>query len=225
MRAYWPSEPDRQCRRTCSQHWQTFVHNHARSIVACDFLVAVTARFRVLYVLVVMEVGTRKILHCNVTAHPTAAWSLQQFREALPSDRQCKFLIHDRDSIFSPGLDRELESFGLRVLRTPVRAPQANAYCERLVGTIRRECLDFLIPLSESHLRVTLKEWVRHYNEGRPHMSRGPGIPADQHRNKERAIQRLRTGSRHRLPKNCEVRARRILGGLHHEYSLEKKAA
>src|ERR1700687_4138867 len=225
VRAYWPSEPDRQCRRTCSQHWQTFVHNHARSIVACDFLVAVTARFRLLYVLVVMEVGTRKILHCNVTAHPTAAWSLQQFREALPSDRQCKFLIHDRDSIFSPGLDRELESFGLRVLRTPVRAPQANAYCERLVGTIRRECLDFLIPLSESHLRVTLKEWVRHYNEGRPHMSLGPGIPADQHRNKVRAIQRLRTGSRHRLPKNCEVRARRILGGLHHESSLEKKAA
>ncbi len=122
----------------------------------CDFLVSVTARFRVLYVLVVMEVGTRKILHCNVTAHPNATWTLQQFREAIPGDHQWTFLIHDRDSIFSSDLDRELESFGFRVLRTPVRAPQANAYCERLVGTLRRECLDFLIPLSESHLRGTL---------------------------------------------------------------------
>jgi len=127
----------------------------------------------VLYLFTVMEVGTRKILHCNITAHPTAAWSLQQLREALPGDHPYKFLIHDRDSIFSLSLDRELESFGLRVLRTPVRAPQANAYCERLVGTIRRECLDFLIPLSESHLRMMLKEWVRHYNQGRPHMSLG----------------------------------------------------
>ena len=104
--------------------------------------------------LVVMEVGTRKILHCNVTAHPTATWTLQQFREAMPIVHQCKFLIHDRDSIFSRSLDCELESFGIRVLRTPVRAPQGNAYCERLVGTIRRECLDFLIPLSESNLRI-----------------------------------------------------------------------
>jgi putative transposase len=225
VRAYWPSEPDRRCRRTSLQHWQTFVRNHARSIVASDFLVAVTARFRLLYVLVVMEVGTRRILHCNVTMHPTAAWSLQQFREALPGDRQCKFLIHDRDSIFSLSLDRELEGFGLRVLRTPVRAPQANSYCERLVGTIRRECLDFLIPLSESHLRVMLKEWVRHYNEGRPHMSLGPGLPADHHSNKDRALPRLGTMNRHRLPKRYEIRKKPVLGGLHHEYSLEKKAA
>jgi putative transposase len=201
VRAYWPSEPDRRCRTTSSQHWRTFVRNHARSIVACDFLVAVTARFRVLYVLVVMEVGTRRILHCNVTAHPTAAWTLQQFREAIPSDHRCQFLIHDRDAIFSPGLDRELEGFGHRVQRTPVQAPKANAYCERLVGTLRRECLDFLIPLNESHLRMSLREWVRHYNEGRPHVSLGPGFPGQDadNNNKEGAVQRLRTGSRHRL--------------------------
>jgi len=226
VRAYWPSEPDRRCRRTSSQHWRTFVRNHARSIIACDFLVAVMARFRVLYVLLVMEVGTRKILLCNVTAHPSATWTLQQFREALPGDHACKFLIHDRDSIFSASLDRELESFGLRVLRTPVRAPQANAYCERLVGTLRRECLDFLIPLSENHLRMMLQEWVRHYNQGRPHLSLGPGIPADTaDSNKERAIRQLRTRARHRLPAHCEIRARPILGGLHHEYYLEKIAA
>jgi transposase InsO family protein len=120
------------------------------------------------------------------------------FREAIPGDHQCKFLIHDRDSIFSPSLDQELEGFGLRVLRTPVRSPQANAYCERLVGTIRRECLDFLIPLNESHLRVLLKEWVRHYNEGRPHMSLGPGIPEHNDINKEAAILRLRKRARRR---------------------------
>jgi putative transposase len=89
-------------------------------------------------------------LHYNVIAHSTAMWTQQQFREAVPGDHRYKFLIHDRDAIFSKNLDRELETFGLRVLRTPVQAPQANAYCERLVGTLRRECLDFLIPLSEN---------------------------------------------------------------------------
>ena len=225
VRAYWPSGPYRRCRRTSSQHWRTFVRNHARSIIATDFFIAVTARFRVLYVLVVMEVGNRKILHCNVTAHPSAAWTLQQFRAAVADDHQHKFLIHDRDAIFSPTLDCELETFGLRVLRTPVRAPQANAYCERLVGTIRRECLDFMIPLNESHLRRMLREWVRHYNEGRPHRSLGPGIPADARNNKERDVERSKTRSRHALAMPCAVRAKPILGGLHHEYSLEEKAA
>jgi putative transposase len=164
VRAYWPSEPDRRSRGTSSQHWQTFVRNHARAILACDFLVVVTARFRVLYVFVIMEIGTRQILHCNVTSHPTAAWTLQQFREAIPTDGHYHFLIHDRDSIFSADLDHELKAFGLKVLRTPIQAPKANAYCERLVGSLRRECLDFLIPLSEKHLRTLLKEWVQHYN-------------------------------------------------------------
>jgi transposase InsO family protein len=104
----------------------------------------------VLYVFVVMEVGSRRILHCNVTEHPTAAWALQEFREAIPSDHAYRFLIHDRDSIFSAEVDDELGAFGLKVLRTPVQAPKANAYCERLVGTIRRECLDYVIPLRRS---------------------------------------------------------------------------
>ena len=164
-------------RRTSSQNWRTFVRNHAQSIVACDFLVVVTARFRTLYVFLLMEVGTRRIVHCNVTAHPTAAWTLQQLREAIPSDHSYRFLIHDRDSIFSADVDQQLKAFGLRVLHTPARAPKANAYCERLVGTIRRECLDFMIPLGEKHLRRILAEWVPHYNQGRPHLSLGPGIP------------------------------------------------
>ena len=143
---YWPKQLGGDGRtRTSSQHWKTFVKNHAQGIVACDFLVAVTARFRVLYVFVMMEIGSRRVLHYNVTAHPTAEWTLQQLREAIPSDHPYQFLIHDRDSIFSAVLDEELKSsFGLRVLRTPVRAPKANAYCERLIGTVRRECLDFM---------------------------------------------------------------------------------
>jgi transposase InsO family protein len=144
VRAYWPLEPERRGNgRTSSQNWRTFVRNHAQSIVACDFLVVVTARFRTLYVFLLMEVGTRRIVHCNVTAHPTAAWTLQQLREAIPNDHSYRFLVHDRDSIFSAEVDQQLKAFGLQVLHTPARAPKANAYCERLVGSVRRECLDF----------------------------------------------------------------------------------
>lgn len=220
---YWPKQPDgTRRRRTSSQHWRTFVKNHAQGIIACDFLVAVTARFQVLFVFVMMEIGSRRILHYNVTAHPTADWTLQQLREAIPSDHSYQFLIHDRDSIFSADLDEEFNgSFGLRVLRTPVRAPKANAYCERLIGTVRRECLDFIIPLNERHLRRSLRCWVAHYNKGRPHSSLGPGIPA---KTLNRPLPRPTT-HRHRLPRDCEIRAKDILGGLHHEYWLEQRSA
>ena len=95
-----------------------------------------------------MELGRPRILHCNVTDHPSAEWTLQQLREALPDDHSFRFLIHDWDSIFSRELDQAVAAMGVRVLRTPPRAPKANAVCERVVGTIRRECLDFLIPLA-----------------------------------------------------------------------------
>jgi transposase InsO family protein len=137
----------------------------------------VTVTFRILYVFVVLEVGTRRILHWNVTAHPTADWTAQQFRMIVRGDQAHRFVIHDRDTIYAEGVDRTLEAMGLHVLNTPVRAPQANAFCERVIGTIRRECLDFMIPRSERHVRAILQEWVRHYNRGRPHASLGPGIP------------------------------------------------
>jgi putative transposase len=223
VRAYWPSPSfPRGTRRTSSQHWQTFVHNHATSIVACDFLVAITARFQVLYVFVMMELGSRRILHCNVTAHPTADWMLQQFREAFPNNHNYRFLIHDRDSIFSAEVDEELKSFGLKVLRTPVQAPKANAYCERLIGTVRRECLDYVIPLGEKHLRKTLREWVTHYNHGRPHSALGPGIPAD---TKDRLRSFTPSAHRYELPADARITTREVLGGLHHEYELERIAA
>ena len=223
VRSYWPSQSSpKGTRRTSTQHWRTFIRNHAESIVACDFLVAITARFRVLYVFVMMEVGSRRILRYNVTAHPSAEWTLQQLREALPSDHNYRFLIHDRDSIFSAEVDEELKSFGLKVLRTPVRAPKANAYCERLIGIARRECLDYVIPLREKHLRKTLGEWVPHYNHGRPHSALGPGIPADA---KERFRSFAPNTHRHELPVDARITTRAILGGLRHEYELERIAA
>jgi len=171
--------------------------------------VAVTARFRVLFVFVVMEVGRRRILHCNVTAHPTADWTLQQLREAIPSDHSYGFLIHDRDSIFSSDLDEELrDTFGLRVLRTPVRAPAANAYCERPIGTVGRECLDFIIPVNERHLRGSLRSCIAHYNKGRPLELRSgnPGAAARQTCSSTAAPEAS-------MPRGCQIRVEDILAG------------
>jgi putative transposase len=163
VRRYMPEDTGSR-RGPSSQRWMTFVRNHAQGILACDFFVGVTASFRVLYVFVIMEVGTRRIAHFNVTAHPTADWTLQQFREVVTGEKPYRFLIHDRDNVYSSQLDSALKAMGLGILKTPFRAPQANAFCERLVGTIRRECLDFLIPLNDRHLRRILKDWVAHYN-------------------------------------------------------------
>jgi putative transposase len=162
-------------RGSSNQRWSTSLRNHAHGVVACDFFVSVTAGFRILYVFVALEIGSRRLVHFNVTEHPTAEWTLQQLHEALPGD--CKFLLHDPHKTFSASLDEEVESWGIRVLRSPVRMPTVNAHCERLIGTIRCECLDYLIPLNSNHLRRILREWVRHYNTGRPPPVFGPRHP------------------------------------------------
>jgi len=218
VRRYMPPDPGPQT-RTASQRWMTFVRNHAQGILACDFFVTVTASFRVLYAFVIMEVGTRRIAHCNVTAQPRADWTLQQFREVITVDKPYRFLIYDRDSNYSSELDSALKSMGLRILRTPFHAPQANAFCERLVGTMRRECFDFLIPLNERHLREILNEWSAHYSRGRPHSSLGPSIPEPSRGIPARQI------SDHRIPPGHRVIGTPVLGGPHHEYRLEKVAA
>ena len=146
---------------------------------------AVTATFRLLYVFVAIEHGSR-------------------------------YLIHDRGSIFARSLDESIRNLGLTVLKSPPHSPKANAICERVIGTIRRECLDWLIPLSESHLRSILKAWVGHYNHGRPHMALGPGVP-----DPPLVLVRPATQpTRHRIGERLSVRARSVLGGLHHEYVL-----
>lgn len=160
-----------------SQGWSIFVRNHAREVLACDFFVTVTAAFRIVYVFVVLDIGTRRIIHWNTTTHPTAEWTVQQFRACITGDQPHRFLIHDHDRIYSKAVDQALTAMGLQILKTPTAAPQANAFRERVIGTVRRECLDFVIPLSERHLRRIVTEWVDHYNHGRPHTSLGPGIP------------------------------------------------
>jgi transposase InsO family protein len=194
--------------------WSTFLRLHAQGIIACDFLVAVTATFRLLYVFVVIEHRSRRLLHFNISAHPSATWTLQQLREAIGLQEQYEYLLHDRDSIFAQHLDESIAKLGVKVLKSPPRSPMANAICERVIGTIRRECLDWLIPLSESHLRSILKYWIAHYNSGRPHMALGPGVP-----NPPSGVQHsAEPKSRHRLRENRIVRAHSILGDLHHEY-------
>ena len=128
-------------------------------------------------------------------------------------------MIHDPDSIYSKDLDASLKALGLVVLKTPYKSPQANSFCERLIGTARRECLDFMIPISEAHIGQTLKGWVAHYNHRRPHSSLGPGMPD---KNSPKAELQPH---RHCIPKDCRVVATSILGGLHHEYRLERLAA
>jgi putative transposase len=130
-----------------------------------------------------------------------------------------RYLIHDRDSVFSAEVDAALNGFGMKVLETPVRSPMANAHCERVIGSIRRECLDYLIPLNERHLKRIIPKFITYYNRGRPHSALGPGFPE--------SIQASVpcSGHRHRLPPGYRVANTPVLGGLHHEYCLEKEFA
>jgi putative transposase len=173
----------------------------------------------VLYVFVAIEIGSRRILHCNVTDHPTAEWTRQQFREFVEDQSGHRYVIHDRGTVFSPEVDEALNGFGLRILKTPVRSPTANAYCERVVGTIRRECLDFLIPINERHLRRIVREFAIYYNSGRPHSALGPGLP-------EPNQAAVSAGChRYELPTGYGITKTPVLGGLRHDYRLEKEVA
>ena len=221
IRKYLPKMPATPVGRPRGdQRWSTFLKNHAQAIIACDFCVVATVTFRMLYVFVVMEHASRRMIHVNVTAHPTAAWTLQQLREAIPSDHAYRFIIHDRDAIFSTGLDASVAGLGLKVVKTPVRSPQANSLCERLIGTLRRACLDWIVPLTEEHLQKTLRSWLPHYNRGRPHSCLGPGIP-----DPPAALPVQLQRHRHRFDQSTQIVAHSVLNGLHHEYSFMTRAA
>ena len=201
--------------------WSTFLRLHAEGFIACDFLVAVTATFRLLYVFVVIEHRSRRLFHCNVTCYPNSAWTLQQLREAIGFEGRYEYLLHDRDNIFAKHLDESIGRLGITVLKSPPRSPMANSICERVIGTIRRECLDWLIPLSESHLRSMLKFWIPHYNTARPHMALGPGVPDPPSIDRDYP----HPNSRHRRGESYAARAKSILGGLHHQYFLAPACA
>lgn len=220
VRRYMPRKPVRRGIPRGDQRWSTFIHNHAKTIVACDFAVSMRLRFQVLYVFVIMEIGSRRILHINVTDHPTAEWTTRQLRTAIPGDSSYRYLLDDRDSIFSRDLDAAMGRLGLKVVRSPVRAPRANSFVERLIGSLRREVLDWLIPLTENQLRALAREWAEHYNRERPHMSLGPGFP-----DPAEGLPVPRGEHRHRLPEHSRVVSKPVLGGLHHEYRLENIAA
>jgi len=177
------------------------LQNHAGTIWAADLLTVQTLTFKVLYVLVVIAHGRRELVHVNVTAHPTAAWVWRQLVEATAWDRRPRFLLRDRDAVYGGDFAQRAAALGVETLLAPVRAPRANAVAERVIGTLRRECLDHLIVLNERHLRSVLREFTRYYNRARPHRALRLGTPLPMAR-----------------PSTGPIRARPVPGGLHHEY-------
>jgi putative transposase len=192
------------------QKWSTFVHNHLGQTGACDWFTIVTLRFRVLHAFVILDLGRREVVRLGVTPSPSAQYAAQSFVEAVceRDDRAPRFLIHDRDSIYGVDFRRRVKGFGTRCLLTPPRAPTANAFCERMIGSLRRSCLDNLIILDDRQAECILREYVRYYH-GRPHRGLGMQAPAG-----ARWLPPVRP-----VPAKA-VRSRPVLGGLHHEYTI-----
>jgi len=191
--------------RPWGQSWSTFLKNHADQIWACDFLQTYDIFFRPVFALFIVEHGSRRVVHVGVTRAPTSRWTAHELRNATPFGEAPRFIIRDNDDKFGVEFDRVARASGIRVLRTPVRAPKANAICERFVGSVRRECLDHVLILSERQLLAALRGYLAHFNTGRPHQGISQRVPASENPPLE---QHSRAG----------VAAVPILGGLHHEY-------
>ena len=188
-------------RRPPSQTWRTFLANHAHHMWAAGLFTVPTLTFKTLYVLVFIAHGRRELMHVNVTANPTAAWVWRQLIEATPWGNKPRHLLRDRDAVYGRDFRQRARRMGIDAIATPVRSPRANAIVERLIGTLRRECLDHLIILHEQHLRSVLTEFVQYYNVERPHRTLRLETP----------VPALRSVQ-------GPVRSRRVLGGLHHVY-------
>jgi putative transposase len=186
-----------------SQTWNTFLANHANQIAAIDFFTIPTINFRVLYSFIVLLHERRKIVHFNVTEHPTAEWTAQQVIEAFPEDTAPRYLLRDRDSIYGAEFQSRVKGMQIEEVITAPHSPFQNPYAERVIGSIRRECLDHLIVLNEDHLRRILQVYFIYYHESRPHQSLEQNSP---------------------LPREIEPPSQRKIiaipqvGGLHHRY-------
>jgi putative transposase len=188
------------------QKWSTFLHMHAADIWACDFLQVTDLFFRPLFAFFLIELKSRKVIHVGVTRSPTDAWVAQQLREATPYGQAPKYLIRDNDSKFGPSFARVARTSGIKILKTPYHAPQANAICERFLRSVRQECLDHLLILHEKQLQRVLNAYVAYFNRARPHQGIGQKIP-EYHRSVPSA-----------QDAGNKVIAHRVLGGLHHDY-------
>ena len=184
-----------------SQGWKTFLRNHADGIAAMDLFVVPTISFRLLYGLLILGHGRRRILWFGVTAHPTAEWIANQITEACGWEQAPCYLIRDRDGAYGEIFIRRLRSMGIRDRPTSPRSPWQNGYAERLIGSIRRECVDYIIVLGERHLRHVLLSYMKYYNEVRTHLSLEKDAPVS------RAVERA-----------GHILCRPVLGGLHHQY-------
>ena len=190
-----------RARRPPSQGWKTFLHNHADGIASMDLFVVPTISFRLLYGLLILQHDRRQILWLGVTAHPTAEWISRQLIEAYGWKAASRYIIRDRDAVYGDVFVRRLRAMGIRDRPTTPRSPWQNGYCERAIGSIRRDCLDHVVVFGERHLRHLLRSYTTYYNETRTHLSLDKDSPLS------RTVNRA----------GC-VFCRPVLGGLHHQY-------
>jgi transposase InsO family protein len=188
-------------RRPPSQGWKTFLRNHADGIVSMDLFVVPTISFRLLYGLLILQHGRRQILWLGVTTHPTAEWIARQLTEAYGWKAAPRYVVRDRDAVYGDVFIQRLRAMGIRDRPTAARSPWQNGYAERLIGSIRRECVDNVVVFGERHLVHLLKSYQRYYNGVRTHLSLNKDAPVT------RAVQAV--GS---------IVAKPLLGGLHHQY-------
>jgi transposase InsO family protein len=184
--------------------WKAFLGNQLTRAAAIDFFVLPTATFRVLYGFVLLDLERRKIVHVNATEHPTAEWTARQIVQAFPYDSAPKFLMRDRDSIYGERFRRCVQNIGIQEVLSAPRCPKMNAFAERVIGTIRRECTDHVIVLGENHLRSILRSYQRYYNASRTHLALAKDAP------NRRAVEPCGRG---------RVVASPQVGGLHHRYT------
>jgi len=194
----------RRGNKPSSPTWRTFLANHLGQSAAIDFFVVPTATFRLLYCFVVLAHDRRRVMHFNVTAHPSAEWTTQQIIEAFPFDSAPRFLLRDRDSIYGDVFQRRITRLGIHTVVTARKSPWQNPYVERLIGSIRRECLDHVIVLNEAHLKWLLSAYLDYYHHARTHLALDRNAPFP------REVEPPERGLVIAIPQ---------VGGLHHRYT------